>query len=432
MNWLLTWIFIGLVTWFLVEGFLRADRIYHFPFLAGVMTFSFILPQLPAAANDPFLVSGAYEKVIFLGILCLIMLRVGWSERAAPLAMFRVGLSERRLTIVAGLFSATGAVFYVWLSHLPGDLSIGVQMTGLPVVFLFFARLLTYGLLLALFCFSRRPSFTTAAIILFDVALYLERILITGKRAEATELLLMVLLPIWFFYRWAPPRWAVVIVLAFGTIGMMSMSDYRQITRANSGLPGWDELSQIDFVGNMEDTLEAGGPEIRNAVTRIDAIDRKMQFDYGAFHWNRIVFTYVPAQLLGDSFKQSLMFTLPDPGRDYNPTTGSTDTGLVDAFQSFWYFGALKFLLLSYVMARIWRSAMDGHAVAQMIYTLSIVPAMHAISHATDWVVPAWIHILIFLVPALYYCSVPLPRSHGVAPPTSPDAMAHAAPGGRA
>ena len=88
MNWLLTWMFVAIVLWFLAEGFMRPDRIYQFPFLAGVMTFSFILTKLPAAANDPFLPEGAYAKTIFLGVLCLLSLRLGWSSRARPLAMF--------------------------------------------------------------------------------------------------------------------------------------------------------------------------------------------------------------------------------------------------------------------------------------------------------------------------------------------------------
>ena len=155
MNWLLTWMFVAIVLWFLAEGFMRPDRIYQFPFLAGVMTFSFILPQLPAAANDPFLPEGAYAKTIFLGVLCLLALRLGWSSRARPLAMFEIAFSERRLVIVAALFSVIGAWFYEKLSHLPGDVSIGVQMSGMPVVYLFFARLLTYGLAIALLCAAR-------------------------------------------------------------------------------------------------------------------------------------------------------------------------------------------------------------------------------------------------------------------------------------
>jgi hypothetical protein len=413
VNWLLTWIFIAIVFGFLLEGLIRPERIYQFPFLAGVMTFSFILPQLPGTANDQFLPEGAYAKTIFMGILCLLALRLGWSERAPSLGMFRVAFSERRLIMVAGLFSVVGAFFYWRLSHLPGDLSIGVQMSGVGVIWLFFARLLTYGLAISLLCFARRPSPVAAAIVLFDLVFYLERIVITGKRAEATELVIMMILPFWFFRRWVPPRAAVITILLLGTVGMVSMSDYRSITRASSGAPTLEDLSQIDFAANFRALLENGGPEVRNAVFRIWTIDRNLEFDYGATHWNHQVWNYVPAQLVGSAFKESLMLPEVSAGRDYNPLTGTTETGLSDAFQSFWYFGALKFLLLSFGIACIWRSANEGQASAQIVYALSIVPAMHAVSHATDWVVSVWVHMLFFLVPALYYCSVKPGRTAG-------------------
>jgi hypothetical protein len=406
MNWLLTALFTGIVAWFLAEGFVRRERMYQFPFLAGVMTFAFILPQLPGAASDKFLPEGDYARMMLVAILCMLSLRLGWSDRAAPFAMFRIAFSERRLLVVAALFSLAGAGFYYKLSHLPGDVSIGVQMSGLPVVYLFFARLLVYGLLIAVLCFVRRPSWAAFMIIMVDVGFYLERILITGKRAEAAELALIVLLPLWFVHRWLIPRWVMALAMVVGTVGMFSMAQYRDITRAEPGLPSLEELSQIDVIGNFNQLLDSGGQEIRNAVTLIATTDRTMELDYGAFHWNRLVFTFVPAQLVGADFKDSLRLPMPGPSRNYNPATGTTETGFVDAFQSFWYFGALKFFLLAYLMARIWSSAMEGQALGQFVYTLSIIPAMHAVSHETDWVMPVWVHMLIFLAPALYFCRV--------------------------
>ena len=47
MNLSLTWIFVGCVLCLLAGGlFSRPERMYQFPFLAGVMTFGFLLPQL--------------------------------------------------------------------------------------------------------------------------------------------------------------------------------------------------------------------------------------------------------------------------------------------------------------------------------------------------------------------------------------------------
>ncbi|MEN5278853.1 hypothetical protein ABE527_18150 [Brucella sp. TWI432] len=406
MNISLTWIFVGLVAWFLAGGLLfKAERMYQFPFLAGVMTFGFLLPQIPALMYDPFLPSGAYAKTMLMGILSLLMLALGWRMTNRPIGMLRMSFSERRLIWAAVLLSAFGAVFYFLLSRLPGDISIGMQMTGMPVVYLFFAQLMPYGLAIALLCFARRPSWLALAIIIFDLIFYLDRILVTGKRAEAIQLLLMILLPFWFYHRLVVPRILMALGILAGTFLMTSMGDYRQITRAASGFV-LDDIMQIDYAANFTETLERGGLEMRNAVQRIDEIDRRLEFDYGKFHWNRVIFTFVPAQLVGAKLKEALQFDTPKPSRDYNPLTGTTETGLVDAFASFWYFGAFKFLLLAWVMRRLWETAMADEMLGQLIYMLSIVPAMHAISHQTDWVIPVWIHMAIFLIPVLWLCRI--------------------------
>ena len=85
-----------------------------------------------------------------------------------------------------------------------------------------------------------------------------------------------------------------------GTFLMNSMGDYRAITRANSG-PIWQEIGQIDVSANFRTTLNEGGPEVRNAILRIDHTASSLEFDYGKFHWNRLVFNYVPSQLVGEA-----------------------------------------------------------------------------------------------------------------------------------
>ncbi|AAL54084.1 MULTISPECIES: hypothetical protein [Brucella] len=417
MNLSLTWIFAGLVLCILATGFLsRPERMYQFPFLAGVMTFGFILPQLPALVNDPFFPDGAYAKTMTMGIFSLAMLALGWSLTRKPIRLLSMRFSERRLLRAAAGLSIFGAIFYFLLSRLPGDISIGTQMTGMPVVYLFFAQLMPYGLGIALLCYARKSSWFAATIILFDLVFYLDRILVTGKRAEAIQLLLMFLLAFWFYRRMVVPRIVMFLGILTGTFLMTSMGDYRHVTRAASGFV-LDQILDIDYAANFNETLERGGPEMRNAVQRIDELDRRLEFDYGKFHWNRIVFTFVPAQLVGGGVKASLYLDTPKPSREYNPPTGTTDTGLVDAFASFWYFGALKFLLLAWMIRRLWETAMAGEMLGQLLYMFSIVPAMHAISHQTDWVVPVWIHMALFLIPILSLCVI---RNRSVYLPMSP------------
>jgi hypothetical protein len=82
---------------------------------------------------------------------------------------------------------------------------------------------------------------------------------------------------------------------------------------------------------------------------------------------------------------------------------GSTETGIADAFRSFWYFGALKFFVIAYVLARIYKGALAGNFVMQLLYMLMIVNGLHAITHNTNWFVSPWFQIAMFMIPALLF-----------------------------
>ncbi|UDF32854.1 UNVERIFIED_ORG: hypothetical protein LHK14_24105 (plasmid) [Roseateles sp. XES5] len=400
MNVLLTCVLCLTVALLLLWGMLAPGRIYQLPFLVGVMAVSFLLPQLPGLMDDPFLPPGAYERMVAFTILCLAATWFGWSSTHKPVAFLRRNFGERRLLIVSAVLSLIGAYFYFKLSRLPGDMVVGVQMSGVPVIYLFVARLMTYGLALGVLCLARRTSLFAFAIVAFDLVFYLDRIVVTGKRAEAIELVAIFAVAFWFHRGWLAPRTLALAGVLLGTFLMNSMGDYRAITRANSG-PIWQDIGQIDVAANFRATLNEGGLEVRNAILRIDHAADTLEFDYGKFHWNRLVFNYVPSQLVGETVKRSLMLKTPAMARDYNALTGTTETGMADAFQSFWYFGALKFFLVGYLLARLWASAKEGQAAGQLVYMLSVVPAMHVVSHQTDWVVMAWVHMVLFLVPSL-------------------------------
>ena len=422
MNMLLTVILLLFVLSMLIWGMISKSRIYQFPFLVGAIAFSFILPQLPALVNDRFLPEGAYAKTIFFTILCLAMCWLGWNPKAKPLSFFKHDFHEKRLLIVALMFSLCGAFFYYKLSRLPGEMIVGVEMSGTSVMYVFFGRFLTYGLAIAVICMANRLSWTALVVIAFDLVFYIDRLVVTGKRGEALELLMIFALAFYFYRGFVMPRFVMLAGIILGTLLMTSMSDYRQITRANSG-PVWQDITQIDVSANFTNAMrDGGGHEMQNAIYRIYNTEQTMEFDYGKFHWNRLVFNYVPAQLLGHGLKNSLMLSMPALAKDYQPFTGTTETGMADAFQSFWYFGALKFLLLSYLMCRLWASANNGAMAAQLVYILSIVPAMHAISHQTDWAVMEWPHMLIFLVPAFLYSRMPAARVGLRFVRTNPDA----------
>jgi hypothetical protein len=240
------------------------------------------------------------------------------------------------------------------------------------------------------------------------VALYgalfaLDRIINAGRRQDLIEFLTIIMMAFWFQRNLCVPRPAMLVGLVAGALFVNSIGDYRAAAGGADG-PSWDTVSNIDFVGNFEHLSEKGGAEIRNAVFSIAAVKRSMKFDLGLYHWNSLVFAYVPAQVVGQSLKQSLYLPLPDPAFEeyfYTPPIGSTWTGLSDAFQSFWYFGTLKFFLIAFVMQKLWLAAQSGNMTAQLLYMLMPVYALEAITHTTQYFVGPWVHMAVFLLPGL-------------------------------
>jgi hypothetical protein len=419
MNWLLIIVLLVLVIAMMIDGMRAPGRPYEFPFLAGATCFGFILPQLPGLAQDHFLPDGAFTKAMVMTILCMTMCWIGFRWTAAPVRSLGWCFDEGRLLRLALVLSLAGAYFYFKLSRLPAELRLTTMATGYPVVFLFFAKMLGYGFAVAMICYMRRPSKFALAIGLMDAAFYLDRAIIAGKRGELAEFAFIILLAAWFHRGIAIPRTLAMGLLLVATIGMVSVGEYRSVTKTRDEVR-WSDLGNIDVVANFEALLQTGGPEMRNAILRVHYTDRAQTFDFGVFHWNTIVFNFVPAQLVGERVKQSLRIADFDAviDRDYDPSVGSTETGMADAFGSLWYFGAVKFLLIALVLSALYRAAMAGHTVAQLFYIFTLAPAMQAITHHTQWVLSAWLYMAILLLPGLALARVaaPAPRDPIPAP----------------
>jgi hypothetical protein len=277
------------------------------------------------------------------------------------------------------------------------------QWTGLPVAYFFFARVLTYGLALAVLLYARNGSKLALLIVIYGTVFYLDRILIGGRRQELVEFAVIFLMAFCFQRGWCVPRSLMLVGMVAVALFINSVGEYRSLTMHASG-PQWQAIADIDFVGNLSNISEHGGEEVKNAVYTIAAVSRTMQLDLGLYHWNSLIFAYVPAQLVGAEIKQAYYISLSQPVWEeflYTPQTGTTLTGLSDAFQSFWYFGCLKFFLIAYVMQKLWLAARRGNMTAQLLYSLLPVHAMQAITHSTQNFVNPWVHLAIFLLPAL-------------------------------
>jgi hypothetical protein len=405
-------LFIVICAVLLVWGCAERGRIYEYPFLAAAVFLGWILPQLFGLVQDPYLPPGAFERVVYMTILCALMIVAGRHVAQRPLSALNWQYNDHRLTCVSAVLVLAGGYFFMQISRLPDELRSMTQASGPLVAYLFLAEMLSYGFAIAMLVFLRSRSLPSLLVIVCCSAFYLDRIVIAGRRAAMVDFVLTILLALWFQRRIALPLWLMLGGLVFAGVGVHSIGDYRRISTSADGVR-WKQMSQIDAIGNLQDLIASGGSEMRNASYAMYATELTLGFDLGIWNWNMLIFNFVPAQIVGSDIKESLYIPLDDPlGQiNYVPDTGSTMTGMTDAFRSFWYFGALKFFLIALVMGKLYRAAMSGHVVAQILYILLLGTALQTITHHTQRFLSAWVQMAILLLPILYVYRLPNPRA---------------------
>ena len=394
----------------LAWGFRRPPRMLQFPFLAAGVFMGWMLPQLLGLSGYANWPRGALEKTIAMAALCMCGCWVGYvlNRRRARLLDWEFG--RRRLLTASAILSGAGAIFFYLVGQLAPDViaAHGGAWTGIITIYVFLGRLLAVGFCIALVLHLEHPTRTTIAIVLFGLAFYLHRILILGRRAATAELVLMVLMALWFQRRWLPSRGVMASVLIAGTLLINSIGDYRNTMlgddRYSWSGAGLNAILDIDYAGNLKRIAEGrqGNFSLTNALYEIEAADRTLEFDYGMSLWNGLVQRIVPGQFVGAEVKQALFL---DRRRSaggvfgHEAHTGSTLTGITDAFQSFWFFGAIKIVLIGFIMNR-WNRA------AQIVLMLCVTASLHAITHTTNHFFLAFFDIVVFLVPVLLYARV--------------------------
>lgn len=407
----------------LVWGLKQRERYMQFPILAAAVFLGWLMPQFLGLTKFYGLPAGALDKTVLMAIFCMGAAYWGYVQNSRPAQLFRWSFNRRKLLQGSAALSLLGAFFFYKMGQLAAEANAetGGLWTGIITIYAFFGHMLTVGFAIALILHVRRPSRATWVILGFGLIFYFERVVIAGRRAELVDLFLMVLFALWFNRRWAPPRSVIIGAFIVGALVINSAGDYRRTMlgedRASWSGAGVEEILSIDYVGNLTRIAEgnAAGEEARNAVLTIEAVDRRLNFDYGFSLWNAFVHQYIPAQLIGSNLKKALTIDLENPAHmefGHIPYPGTTYTGLADSFSSFWFFGAVKFFLIGYILSRWYRAANEGHFVAQLVIMLSMGAALHSITHTAHHFFLVFIKLAAFTVPVVIYARVKRRSKH--------------------
>lgn len=403
-----------------LRGLIKPERFYLYPYFMATTFAVFILPQALSLRNNPGGVPlESIGPVMLATLLCLIASLVGSRIQSLAVAVrvFEVPVSLRRLVHVAVVFVAVGIFFNFLIRGMTYEERGGSMATGKVTIYLFFNQLIYPGLAILLFSAMKKRDVLSWAMVAVASAIPIESIIFAGRREGAALFVLTVALTLYYERRFVPPRIVVAGVIAFAMIAIPATSSYRSAMSDNDV----EAVADIDLVGNFKSFVKGDAIlELRNAAAVIFSTQLRGTYEFGAAYWDEIIWRFVPAQIVGAEFKNSLMLVpfVPDPKRgpeivdlglrDYSMPIGSTVTGMGDSFRQFGYFGCAFFVIIAVLFRSLWLASLQPQAYfAKLLYMLSTTSAMRAVTHQTVDFLPGLLYNLIFLGLAAVYARKP-------------------------
>ena len=376
---------IALLGW----GLARPQRIYQYPFFMGGIFVAFILPQAIALLNSPYdpVNQKALERVLLMSCLCAFMCWFGYQLPCKPSLTKKLDISvDSKKFFYGGIVLVLIAYFSQFLIlQLPSALREQTQWTGIITIYAFFRNLIYPGFSILLLSTLQRSTVFKFILTAFASALPLQLIIFEGRREPTATFIITLGLCFYYTLRYIPPRWLVISLIVFTLFAIPLTATYRNIAKTGD----WNKLTELQPIEYLQNYVEkAQILELRNAALLMDAAVKTRQYGYGTDYWNKLVFSFVPAQLVGRDLKNSLMIKLYeyDLNRLYNYKihTGNTTTGIGDSFIQFDYFGCIFFGLLSYFFKIFWISSSRRKILTSQIFYISLfAPSMLCVTHGT-------------------------------------------------
>jgi hypothetical protein len=376
-------------------GMLRLERVYQYPFVMAAIFLSFIAPQANSLLNNEssrYISLAMLEKVLLYSCMCAAMCWYGY-KRYQPkeqwLSMLDIFLDDRRLFHAGVVLFAIGYSCNFLLSVINIERTIYGTWTGPATILVFFGSLMSIAFPIFLLSTLKKPNFINMTMTVISAIPLLEIIILHGRRTPLMTFLLTVGMSFFLIKKYIPPRLfflgivigAIVIIPVLGQL----RGEFWSLLFSGD-IQGVVDASQSGLVKIKKDDIL----ELRNAALMIDAADLTNRYGYGTGFWDSIVFQYVPGQLVGIGFKQSLQFGTSinlNQIYGYRVPIGSTTTGLGDSYAEFGYFGCLVFAGMGRIFKTLWASIYRGSMFSALLYIGLISPAMLGITHGIGWFV---------------------------------------------
>ncbi len=385
----------------------------RYPFLA-VLTFGgFAIPQIISLTNFGFYPGRSLDKFIWMSVACMVATYIGFrcgkeTILGAKSERYFFRRMHRYRVRYASLLYIGAGIFFTYLLFATGADFSHQYWEGPWVIYLFLANMIIYSLVMEAEQFLRTKSWIDAALLMPGAFYLLLRVIGHGRRLNSVLLFIIVLGLLWFRQRKSIPIFVIIAIIAGGLMLSTSIHAYRMAV-AND----WDfnRLSEVSFFDNfIRSYFDGPFSDILNGCYIIETADSMTGFDFGAYNWNHIVKDFIPRQIVGDDFKQTLMLPHNVTADVYRttghiPKTGSQVTGIADSYLAFSYIGCIKFFIIAFILGILYTRAEHGSTIGILLYVLLLPDGLTAFTHGTHTFVNAAIKIAIFFLPMLIFAS---------------------------
>lgn len=404
-------IFISICIVIIYWSIIRLERIYQFPFFMVSVFLSFVLPQAIAIIKNPgtFVSSTALDRMLFYVCLCVAMCWIGYQfpPNHKWLAKLRIPVDEDKLFKMGIVLLIIGSLCLWIISYIGVQKTDQGMWTGPATILIFFAGVLNIALPLFLLRTLKNPSLTNIALTSIIILPKLQVIIIYGRRQPTIAFIVTVGLCLFIVKNYIPPRILLLTLIPIAAYIIPTIGNLRGKFWELAIAGNWDAIQSVSKQG-LEGVVEGKILELRNATLVMDYVTQFDQYAYGRQLWNTFIFQYVPAQLLGTEFKQSLQFNnnidlMSFYG--YQPNFGSTITGMGDSFIDFGFLGCLFFALMAYFFKTLWVSTVQEKSIISTLLYISLIDsAMIGITHGIGRFVNEFIFKCGVLFLVYYFC----------------------------
>lgn len=363
--------------------------IFEYPyFLAGIFII-FLVPQMIILYNQPYLVPDSNLVPIFsMSLLCLGMGALGYYMAPAIKVgnNLNVPLNLKKLKIVGIVYMVLGYFFLFLINREVGNADeVETQLSGSVTIYFLFFNVIYIAFPIFLFFSFRQPNVWNISLAVLSALPTLNLIIFAGRREPTALFVLSIALTAFYQKNIKPPRAAIVGIIVFAMLIIPAIGDYREKAEEDP----WLALTSLDLQKSFVNYFKIEEDEVLELAVAAHVLDSygfHGEYTFGASYWNEMVFRYVPGQLLGNDFKESLYIgeRAVIYRNGYERPPGLTITGLADSFQQFSYFGFIFFFFLAGLFRHLWKMSLtQGNLLVQILYMLCVIQALLSVTHST-------------------------------------------------